>query len=47
MTTKAMAEMVEMRKNGATYQEIGDKFGITRQYAHKIINKIIKRKEQG
>ena len=47
MTTSKAESMVEMRNNGATYQEIGEKFGITRQYAHKIINKLFfQRKEQ-
>ena len=28
--------VVEMRKNGKTYQEIADIFGISRQRAHQI-----------
>ena len=31
-------KMLEMRMNGATFQEIGDTFGITRQGARSTIN---------
>lgn len=31
-------KMLEMRMDGATYQEIGDKFNISRQGAHQIVS---------
>ena len=34
---KRAMEMFEMRLDGATYQEIADKYGITRQCVHQIL----------
>lgn len=30
--------MVEMREQGSTYQQIADRFGISRQRAHQILH---------
>jgi DNA-directed RNA polymerase sigma subunit (sigma70/sigma32) len=39
---KMTAEMLELRNQGKTYQEIGDKYGITKQRAYQIIKKAVK-----
>lgn len=44
MTTK---EMVKMRIDGATYQEIADACGISRAAAHKAITQYFKREANG
>lgn len=31
-------EMFKMRLDGATYQEIADKYGVTKQYVHALLN---------
>lgn len=38
-------QMIEMRRDGATYQEIGEKFGVSKQYVHELIGKVRKRKD--
>ncbi len=40
-------DIVEMRSNGLTYQDIGDKFGITRQRVHQIIKGYWQQKPSG
>jgi len=35
---KRIAELCELRFNGLTYQEIGDKFGISRQRIHQLLS---------
>ena len=40
---KMINEMVQLRQDGKTYQEIGDQFGITKQRAWQIINKVVKK----
>lgn len=40
---KMTAEMLKLRKEGKTYQEIGDQYGITKQRAWQIINKAVKK----
>jgi hypothetical protein len=37
------ADMIAMRRQGATYQKIGDVFGVTRQRAQYIVNKLDKK----
>ena len=39
---KMTAEMLKLRNQGKTYQEIGDKYGITKQRAYQIIKKAVK-----
>ena len=38
-------QMIEMRRDGATYQEIGDRFGITRQAVFDRIGRVTKRRD--
>lgn len=38
MTNVRAKEMLEMRMNGATYQEIANAFGMSKQCAHQIIS---------
>lgn len=38
-TARAL-EMLEMSKQGSTYQEIGERFGITRQRVHAILKRL-------
>ena len=38
---KMTAEMLKLRKEGKTYQAIGDQFGITKQRAWQIIRKAV------
>jgi len=38
MTREQKIEIFTMRMDGATYQEIGDKFGVTRQYIEQILH---------
>lgn len=42
-----IAEMVEMRRNGATYREIGAASGMTGQNAYNIINRRAKKDISG
>lgn len=37
MTTEKINQMIEMRSNGSTLQQIADKFGVSRQYIHTLI----------
>lgn len=37
MTNKEKAQMFEMRLDGHTLQEIGDKFGVSKQYVAQIL----------
>ncbi len=37
MTREEKIEAFTMRLDGETYQEIADKFGVTRQYIHQIL----------
>lgn len=37
MTTGNINRMIEMRTNGATIQQIADKFGVSKQYIHTLI----------
>ena len=39
---KMTAEMLKLRNQGKTYQEIGDQYGITKQRAYQIIKKAVK-----
>ena len=39
---KRDSEIVELRNQGKTYQEIGDQYGITKQRAYQIIKKAVK-----
>ena len=41
MATSRMYKMAEMRYEGMTYREIGDRFGLSNQRVHKIIGKYI------
>lgn len=38
MTKEQKLEMFSMRLDGATFQEIGDKFGLTKQRVEQILN---------
>lgn len=38
--SKMIKEMLQLRQGGKTYQEIGDKFGITKQRVYQILNKV-------
>lgn len=38
-------QMIEMRRQGATYREIGLRFDISKQRVHQIIGKLRKRKD--
>ena len=39
---KMTAEMLQLRNQGKTYQEIGDKYGITKQRVYQILRKVAK-----
>jgi len=41
---KMTAEMLKLRNQGKTYQEIGDKYGITKQRVYQILRKVAKDK---
>jgi len=40
MTAEQKIQMIEMRKQGKSYQEIAEQFGVTRQRVHQIVNPI-------
>lgn len=39
---KMTAEMLKLRNQGKTYQEIGDQYGITKQRVYQILRKAVK-----
>ncbi len=46
MTDKDKVKMFEMRLRGCTLQEIGDKFGITRERVRQILSESIKERNE-
>lgn len=39
MIDEKISEMLSLRSNGMTYQQIGDKFGISKQRVHQLLGK--------
>ena len=44
--TPLMRKVIKLRKEGWTYQEIGDEIGYTRQYAHYLKQQFDERKKR-
>ena len=42
MNVERFIQMVDLRRSGLTYQEIGDRLGVSRQYVHETIGKRFK-----